>query len=124
MIESRFTESTQQVFRHLVLDGAEADSVARETGLSLNAVFTAKSRVLRELRRLGQGFGDASNGQVSPVLSRSCGDPPCGDPHASSAGVCSVPAVTGLSDLARQPASQRKNASRSADNRVLRDFLT
>jgi hypothetical protein len=57
MIESRFTESTQQVFRHLVLDGAEADSVARETGLSLNAVFTAKSRVLRELRRLGQGFG-------------------------------------------------------------------
>jgi hypothetical protein len=44
--------------------------VARETGLSLNAVFTAKSRVLRELRRLGQGFGDASEGLVSLVLSR------------------------------------------------------
>jgi hypothetical protein len=122
MIESRFTESTQQVFRHLVLDGAEADSVARETGLSLNAVFTAKSRVLRELRRLGQGFGTPPKDWFLlsfHVLSRSCGDP-----HASSAGFCSVPAVTGLSDLARQPASQRKNASRSADNRVLRDFLT
>jgi RNA polymerase sigma-70 factor (ECF subfamily) len=58
MIDSRFTESTRQVFRRLVLEGADADTVARETGLSLNAIFTAKSRVLRELRRLGQGLVD------------------------------------------------------------------
>lgn len=58
MIESRFTESTRQVFCRLVLDGADADTVAAETGLSLNAIFTAKSRVLRELRRLGQGLLD------------------------------------------------------------------
>lgn len=58
MIESRFTESTRQVFRRLVVDGADADTVAAETGLSLNAIFTAKSRVLRELRRLGQGLLD------------------------------------------------------------------
>jgi RNA polymerase sigma-70 factor (ECF subfamily) len=58
MIESRFTESTRMVFRRLVLDGADADAVAAETGLSLNAIFTAKSRVLRELRRLGQGLLD------------------------------------------------------------------
>lgn len=58
LIESRFTESTRQVFRRLVVDGADADTVAAETGLSLNAIFTAKSRVLRELRRLGQGLLD------------------------------------------------------------------
>lgn len=58
MIESRFTESTRQVFCRLVLDGADADTVTAETGMSLNAIFTAKSRVLRELRRLGQGLLD------------------------------------------------------------------
>ena len=58
LIESRFTESTRLVFRRLVVDGADADTVASETGLSLNAIFTAKSRVLRELRRLGQGLLD------------------------------------------------------------------
>ena len=58
MIESRFTETTRLVFRRLVLDGADADAVAVETGLSLNAIFTAKSRVLRELRRLGAGLVD------------------------------------------------------------------
>jgi RNA polymerase sigma-70 factor (ECF subfamily) len=57
-VEGRFTETTRQVFRRLVLDGAGADQVAAEFGLSLNAVFTAKSRVLRELRRLGQGMLD------------------------------------------------------------------
>ncbi len=58
LIESRFTESTRLVFRRLVVEGADADTVASETGLSLNAIFTAKSRVLRELRRLGQGLLD------------------------------------------------------------------
>lgn len=58
MIESRFTQTTRLVFCRLVLDGADADTVASETGLSLNAIFTAKSRVLRELRRLGQGLLD------------------------------------------------------------------
>jgi len=58
LIETRFTESTRLVFRRLVLDGADADTVALETGLSLNAIFTAKSRVLRELRRLGAGLLD------------------------------------------------------------------
>ena len=58
LVESRFTETTRLVFRRLVLDGADADAVASETGLSLNAIFTAKSRVLRELRRLGQGLLD------------------------------------------------------------------
>lgn len=58
MLDARFTESTRIVFRRLVLDGADADTVSAETGLSLNAIFTAKSRVLRELRRLGAGLVD------------------------------------------------------------------
>jgi RNA polymerase sigma-70 factor (ECF subfamily) len=58
MVDSRFTESTRHLFRRLVLEGTDADTVAVETGLSLNAIFTAKSRVLRELRRLGQGLLD------------------------------------------------------------------
>ncbi len=58
LIEPRFTETTRLVFRRLVLDGADAGTVATETGMSLNAIFTAKSRVLRELRRLGQGLLD------------------------------------------------------------------
>ena len=57
-IEPRFTENTRLAFRRLVLDGASADEVATELGMSLNAVFTAKSRVLRELRRLGRGLID------------------------------------------------------------------
>lgn len=58
MIEPKFTQSTRAAFRRLVLDGAGAAEVAAELGLSLNAVFTAKSRVLRELRRLGKGLID------------------------------------------------------------------
>jgi RNA polymerase sigma-70 factor (ECF subfamily) len=58
LIEPRFTPSTRQAFRRLVLDGADADTVAAELGLSLNAVFTAKSRVLRELRAIGRGLLD------------------------------------------------------------------
>ena len=58
MIAPRFTESTREAFRRLVLEGADADDVAAELGLSLNAVFTAKSRVLRELRTIGRGLLD------------------------------------------------------------------
>jgi RNA polymerase sigma-70 factor (ECF subfamily) len=58
MIEPRFTPSTRQAFRRLAIDGADADDVAAELGMSLNAVFTAKSRVLRELRAVGKGLLD------------------------------------------------------------------
>ena len=58
MIEPRFTASTRQAFRRLALDQADADDVAAELGMSLSAVFTAKSRVLRELRAIGKGLLD------------------------------------------------------------------
>jgi RNA polymerase sigma-70 factor (ECF subfamily) len=58
LLDNRFTESTREAFRRLVLEGEDAEQVAAELGLSLNAVFTAKSRVLRELRILGRGLLD------------------------------------------------------------------
>lgn len=56
MIEPRFTETTIRAFRRMALDGAKGDEVAAELNLSLSAVFNAKSRVTRELRRLGKGM--------------------------------------------------------------------
>lgn len=58
LVEPKFSVTTQQLFRRLALDGASASDVAAEFELTLGAVFTAKSRVLRELRRLGKGMID------------------------------------------------------------------
>jgi RNA polymerase sigma-70 factor (ECF subfamily) len=56
LIEPRFSDKTRAAFRRLVLDGADPRQVASELDMSLNALFTAKSRVLRELRRIGKGL--------------------------------------------------------------------
>jgi len=48
--ESFFGPTTLQVFRRLALDGASPEAVAAETGLTVAAVYLAKSRVLRRLR--------------------------------------------------------------------------
>ncbi len=58
MIEPQFTPSTWQAFRRLVLDGERPDAVAAELGLSVNAVFIAKSRVLQRLRQEGRDLLD------------------------------------------------------------------
>lgn len=55
-VESRFSESTVQAFRRVVLDQVGADDAARELGLSLNAVVVAKCKVLKELRREARGL--------------------------------------------------------------------
>jgi RNA polymerase sigma factor (sigma-70 family) len=55
-VEPRFQESTRLAFRRVAVDGAEPAQVARELGLSLNAVLIAKSRVLKELRLEGRGL--------------------------------------------------------------------
>jgi RNA polymerase sigma-70 factor (ECF subfamily) len=54
--ELKFNEKTRQSFRRLVIDGVDAELVAAELGLTLNAVLIAKCRVLKELRRAGQGL--------------------------------------------------------------------
>jgi RNA polymerase sigma-70 factor (ECF subfamily) len=50
LIEPQFTPSTWRAFHRVVLEGARPDAVAAELGLSVNAVFIAKSRVLQRLR--------------------------------------------------------------------------
>jgi RNA polymerase sigma-70 factor (ECF subfamily) len=58
MIEPQFTPSTWQAFHRVVLEGARPDAVAAELGLTVNAVFIAKSRVLQRLREEGRELLD------------------------------------------------------------------
>ena len=58
LIEPQFEPRTWQAFRRVALDGVAADAVAAELGVSVNAVFIAKSRVLARLRQEGAGLLD------------------------------------------------------------------
>jgi RNA polymerase sigma-70 factor (ECF subfamily) len=57
-IRPEFTAPTWLAFRRIALDGAVARTVAAETGLSVNAVLIAKSRVLARLRQAAAGLVD------------------------------------------------------------------
>ena len=57
-IEPHVAPATWQAFRGVVLDGKNEETVARELGISVNAVFIAKSRVLARLRREADGLVD------------------------------------------------------------------
>ena len=57
-LEPRFNAETFEAFRRVVLGREEPQHVAAELGLSPNAVYIAKSRVLRELRREVEGLVD------------------------------------------------------------------
>lgn len=54
MVRPRFEAKTWQAFRRLALEGVPVDQVAQELGLTVNAVFIAKSRVIHTLRQEGQ----------------------------------------------------------------------
>ncbi len=58
MIRPRFEAKTWQAFQRVALEGASADTVAVELGITANAVFIAKSRVLKMLREEGQELLD------------------------------------------------------------------
>ena len=58
LIEGEFAPSTWRAFRRVMVDGASVDAVAAELGLSANAVFIAKSRVLNRLRKEIEGLVD------------------------------------------------------------------
>lgn len=58
VIEPEFTPSTWQAFRRVALEGKDEEAVAGELGLSVHAVFVAKSRVLCRLRREAEGLID------------------------------------------------------------------
>ncbi len=58
LVEAEFTPSTWQAFRRVALEGKDEEAVAAELGLSVHAVFVAKSRVLCRLRREAEGLID------------------------------------------------------------------
>ncbi|PQO42520.1 RNA polymerase subunit sigma-24 [Blastopirellula marina] len=55
-VRPSFTDNTWQAFQRFALDGLSADEVSQELGISVNAVFVAKSRILSRLRHRGQGL--------------------------------------------------------------------
>lgn len=59
MIDTEFSPNDLRAFRRFVLDGVTpARKVAEEIGVSENVVLLAKSRVLRRLREVAEGFLD------------------------------------------------------------------
>ena len=58
-IAARFEAATMESFRRVAIQGEPPDAVARDLGISLNAVVIAKCRVLKELRREARGLLDA-----------------------------------------------------------------
>ncbi len=56
LIEGEFKPTTWQAFRRYALENAEPEVVAAELGLKVNAVFIAKSRVLRRLKEEFEGL--------------------------------------------------------------------
>ncbi len=58
LVEEEFEPATLQAFRRLALDGASGAAVAEELGLSVAAVYVAKSRVLQRVRQEAEGLID------------------------------------------------------------------
>ncbi len=61
-----FTHETWTAFQRVAIAGEKADIVASELGISLNAVFIAKSRVLSSLRREAAGLVESSQNFPKP----------------------------------------------------------
>jgi RNA polymerase sigma-70 factor (ECF subfamily) len=58
LMELEFEPATVKAFRRVALEGAPSAEVAQELGLSVGAVYAAKSRVLRRLREVAEGLID------------------------------------------------------------------
>jgi RNA polymerase sigma-70 factor (ECF subfamily) len=58
MLRGEFEPRTWQAFQRTALEGASASEVAAELGVSTNAVFIARSRVLARLRQEAAGIID------------------------------------------------------------------
>jgi RNA polymerase sigma-70 factor (ECF subfamily) len=62
LAEPHFARHTWTAFCRVALDGAKADVVAQEMGISRNAVIIAKCRVLSRLRQESEGLIESSSG--------------------------------------------------------------
>lgn len=58
LVEEEFEPLTLQAFRRLALDGVSGLAAAQELGLSVDAVYGAKSRVLARIRQEAEGLID------------------------------------------------------------------
>ena len=58
MIRPRFEAKTWLAFQRVALEAVPVDQVASELGMTINAVFIAKSRVVHLLRQEAQGLLD------------------------------------------------------------------
>lgn len=58
IVSAEFQEHTLTAFRRVVLQNENAETVAADLRMSVNAVRIAQSRVLAALRRIGAGFID------------------------------------------------------------------
>jgi RNA polymerase sigma-70 factor (ECF subfamily) len=58
LLGREFEPKTLQAFRRVGLDGAKAREVAEELGMTVGAVYVAKSAVLRRLRQEARGLID------------------------------------------------------------------
>lgn len=56
LIRPGFSRKTWNAFQRFAIDGLSADEVGLELGMSANAVFIAKSRVMTALREQGRGL--------------------------------------------------------------------
>ncbi len=57
-VDQEFEPTTLRAFRRLALEGAAGTEVAQELGLSVGAVYVAKSRVLQRIREEAAGLID------------------------------------------------------------------
>jgi len=62
LAEPHFEPNTWLAFCRVALDGAKADVVAQEMGISKNAAIVAKCRVLNRLRQESEGLIESSSG--------------------------------------------------------------
>jgi RNA polymerase sigma-70 factor (ECF subfamily) len=62
LTEPHFEPVTWKAFCRVALEGAQANVVAQEMGISLNAVCLAKSRVTRRLRQESEDLIESSSG--------------------------------------------------------------
>ena len=58
LVEEEFEPLTLQAFRRLALDGVSGADAAQELGLSVAAVYVARSRVLARIRQEAEGLID------------------------------------------------------------------
>ena len=57
-IKQEFKPQTWDAFWRTAINGEAAEDVARESGLTLNAIYVGRSRVTQRLREIIEGLGD------------------------------------------------------------------